>query len=447
MRYILPVLLALALLPRALAQDKEAEKLFRAMEKKITEAKAFKVAVVIATKGDTKDRVGGYKGSLVLTKDNKARLKVSGVDCGEARRWEMVSNGKQVKLRPYAVSGVEGDKEEETLATPKHLHRHLATRVSRLGVLRNLPRLAAFVLVADRPGEIPDIRGLKAGAAGKVGGRDAKAVRYKISGVLPVDDDAVCTVWIDTKTLLPLKRVIVLDRRWPAITEIYKEFTLDPKTDARAFELTVGQADEAEKLAHAVEKKLKAASAVRATVNLELKAKGKSARGRATLLFTKENQARLKVDVDEFGKGTTAEMISDGKRIKYAESPDTVAKAAADPAPARLSTQLVRMLSGPGVYLTYQDVSGAAPFRGFKLVFFEAGDAEKGGGREAKVVTYAVAGLPGGDWNVTLWIDAGTGLPLKRVVTPIGGEPGSITETYTFTLKPKITAGAFKLPK
>jgi hypothetical protein len=91
-------------------------------------------------------------------------------------------------------------------------------------------------------------------------------------------------------------------------------------------------------------------------------------------------------------------------------------------------------------------LSGPAPW-GFQLVSFEAGAPEKVGGRDAKVISFALAGLPGADWNVTLWIDAETALPLKRVVVPLGGEAGRITETYQFTLNPKIAAGAFQLPK
>ncbi len=52
MRYVLSALLVLALLPRALAQANEAEKLFRAMEKKITQAEAFKVAVAMTKAAD-----------------------------------------------------------------------------------------------------------------------------------------------------------------------------------------------------------------------------------------------------------------------------------------------------------------------------------------------------------------------------------------------------------
>jgi hypothetical protein len=89
-------------------------------------------------------------------------------------------------------------------------------------------------------------------------------------------------------------------------------------------------------------------------------------------------------------------MISESKRVKYAESPDTIAQAEADRSPPTLSSRLARTLSGPGLYFTYHDLSGRAPFR-FDLVSFEAGAPEKVRGRDAKVVTYAVAGLPGAD--------------------------------------------------
>jgi outer membrane lipoprotein-sorting protein len=473
MRFPLAVVLVLALLPRVPAQDNEAEKLYRAMEKKITEAKAFKVAFTIETgrgtnrpglsrllrkvglhrrawmTGHDTERPGLFKGFLLLTKDNRARLKASGVDFGEVRRWEMVSNGKQVKFRPFIVSGVEGDKEEETVATPGNLHDHLAARICSWGVYPNLPRLAASVLGAlgaKDPDQAVAVEGFKAGATEKVNGRDAKVVHYKLKGSQFKGDESTFTLWIDARTLLPLKHVSRLGRDWGTITETYQEFTLDLKFDPAVFDLIVGQVESAEKLVRAVEEKLQAANAVQVSVKIELKAIGKTGKGQASLLFTPANQARIKVEIDELGKHVTSEMIADGKRLKYAESPNTIAKAEADPVPAKLSRQLTQILSGPGVWLTYHDLNGA-PAWDFKLVSFEAGAAEKVGGRDAKVVHYIVAGLPGTDWDVTLWIDAETGLPLKRVVSPIGGEPGSITETYTFTPKPQIPAGSFELAK
>jgi hypothetical protein len=238
MRYA-PSLLLLAVLPLARGQDNEAEKLFRDMEKKIQAARAFRLAVTIETRGDTKDRVGSFKGSLLLTNDNKARLKISGDDFGEARNWEMVSNGKQVRLKPY--SAMPDFKEEATLATSNNLHGLLTTRVISFGVFPNVLRLTYLLLEADDPRTSKlDTWDFKMGAADKVGGRDAKVVRYKV-GQRAEKGQAAFTVWIDGKTLLPLKRVIVPDRTSRAagiiITEIYTEFTLDPKIDARAFVL------------------------------------------------------------------------------------------------------------------------------------------------------------------------------------------------------------------
>lgn len=85
--------------------DRAVNKLFRDMEKKIQAAKAFQVAVTIETKGNTKDVLGSFKGSLLLTNDNKARLKISGDDFGEARNWEIISNGKELRLKPVCPAG------------------------------------------------------------------------------------------------------------------------------------------------------------------------------------------------------------------------------------------------------------------------------------------------------------------------------------------------------
>jgi outer membrane lipoprotein-sorting protein len=229
MRFPLSVLLLGALLPSALAQDNEAEKLFRAMEKKIQTAKAFQVAFTIETKGDIKETLGSFKGCLLLTNDNKGRMKISGVHLGQARNWEMVSDGKQVKM------------EEATLATPKNLHGFGSTFVSRLGVFPGFPGIPYVIAEADKVGKIEGSKleawDFKAGAAEKIGERDAKVVSFKV-GEKGDRDAAAVTIWIDSETLLPLKRVVVANPRSAAVvTEMYKQFTLDPKIDARAFEL------------------------------------------------------------------------------------------------------------------------------------------------------------------------------------------------------------------
>jgi hypothetical protein len=79
------------------------------------------------------------------------------------------------------------------------------------------------------------------------------------------------------------------------------------------------------------------------------------------------------------------------------------------------------------------------------------GAAEKVGGRNAKVVRYWFGDRVKGGVEVTLWVDAKTQLPLKRVVDlgkNRGVVSGIITESYHgFALSPKIDRKAFELPK
>ena len=126
MRYILSILLWPALLSATLAQDNEAEKLFRAMEKKIKAAEAFEVAFTYQEEKRT------AKGSLLLTKDNKARLKISGHFQDKRNATiELLSDGKQLKTKgarffvgSNGMSGMELGEHSEW-ETPKNFHAQL----------------------------------------------------------------------------------------------------------------------------------------------------------------------------------------------------------------------------------------------------------------------------------------------------------------------------------
>ena len=52
------------------------------------------------------------------------------------------------------------------------------------------------------------------------------------------DDDPEITVWIDNDTGVPLKRVVVQSKgKEFRTTEVYSEFKLNPKIDAKVFDL------------------------------------------------------------------------------------------------------------------------------------------------------------------------------------------------------------------
>jgi internalin A len=390
-----------------------------------------------------KSKVSKANGFLLVTKDNQARLKIS----GEYENMEMVSSGKQMKWAAGTGEARSWD-QAKVAQTPKGLHG-LSGLVGRNGVTltyyMTMPILLKYGAIGwgHENDENSKPRDFKAGAAEKVGGRDTKVLSYKYG---KGDKDAIpVTVWLDAKTLLPLKRVVVSHNLNMHITEIYTEFKLDPKIEAKAFDLVPSPGNEAEKLLRAVEKKIKAAKAVEVTFDIDIKGKGKGAQARlkGSVLFTKDKKARLKISGNAMGKEMTIEMISDGKRMKMAESPDTITKAEAARTRPDLHSLLSAMVSGPGLLHTYGDLSPGPPAPTFRLVYFNGGAAEKVGGRDAKVVTYDAV-LLGETCQVTLWIDAKTMLPLKRLIVYEGnGKPGRLTEICNFNLNPKVDAGAF----
>lgn len=479
MRYVLSVLLLHALMTGSPAQDNEAERLFRAMENKIKSAKAIQVYADIelrAIKGrEDESKIGNEvskaKGTLLLTKDNQARLTIRNEYLGIM----LISNGKQFKL----LSDQGNLDEAEARPTPNHLHNLVSTLVRRVGLTGGSmivrfapgPQFEPVFLTPAEPGEKDfdadkvegwGVGGFKAGADTKVGGRDAKVVSYRFGGPKAVKGAIPVTLWLDAKTLVPLKSVVVHKSENLHITETYTDFKLDPKIDAKTFAL-VYQVNDAAKLFRAMEEKIKAAKAVEVTFEFSGKAKGKEEKLKGSLVFTKDNKARLTMRVPEEGKDRI-EMASDGKQMKVAYPPEeTLAKTEALRTPAALHDLLASMVSGPSMLQTYDMLNvpewfpDGGKYKGpgrwpFRVVEFEARAPTKVGGRDAKVITYRVLDLPGpggsGDITFTLWIDTETLLPLKRLLVADGPEgPVSVTEVCDVRLNPKIDAGTLALPK
>jgi outer membrane lipoprotein-sorting protein len=236
-------LLAATLVPAAGAQDNEAEKLFRDMEKKIGSAKVFEIVFTYQLEGKT------TKGSLLLTDDNKARLQVSGPFSFGVKReasFELVSDGKKLKLKgarlvggPTGRAGFElgGQTEGET---PKAFHAWRAAEVSRVGMgpmVIGMPYTLGAEADPDGEETRMKVYDFEAGVAEKVGERRAKVVHYRCGK--GGNDDPKGTVWIDAETSLPLKRVYLAhpESEIIRITESYSEFKLNPKVDAKVFQL------------------------------------------------------------------------------------------------------------------------------------------------------------------------------------------------------------------
>jgi outer membrane lipoprotein-sorting protein len=229
MRYVLALLLLPALLglSSALAQENEAEKLFRAVEKKIKAARAIQVASEIHLQ--EKEKQGKFKASLLLARDDKAQLKLSGELDGKEMKMEVLSDGKQLKVH---ISFFPEAKEQPL---PKKFHDTVSALVSRVGLL------GGMFIVRNKEDEEKEVdveklfplSDFKMEAAEKVGGRDTKVMSYT---VVPDKKEARVTLWVDANTLLPLKRLIVPKGENDRFTETYTQFTLNPKIDPKTSE-------------------------------------------------------------------------------------------------------------------------------------------------------------------------------------------------------------------
>jgi hypothetical protein len=232
MRSLSLVALLVAAAP-AFGQENEAEKLYRAMEKKIRTAKS--VHFVFATELTGEGKKIEAKGTVHLAEKNKGRIELDMDVSGKMTKVMLVTDGKS----KYSKFG-EQVKIEEKPGKEGELDKVLGY-VARFGMGSSF-----FVLsrkedpdkkeVFDLDKEHP-VKNFKLGAKEKVGQRTAQIVEYQI-GLGEVMAKAM--VWIDPKTDLPLKRVLEADKDGKQafhVVETYSAFTVGGKLDAKLFEM------------------------------------------------------------------------------------------------------------------------------------------------------------------------------------------------------------------
>lgn len=210
----------------AQAQEGEAENLFRAMQRKITSAKALQVAVKL--KGNTPDfdektviqLAIWVKGTdlvrceLRLTND-KEDVSVLMVCDGTATA--MRANGK-TEMLPLPTHP--GASVKDSLVTPG------ADMVA--GVLTSNPVAQKTSLVNSA---------FRLGGKEKVAEREAQVIHYVANAKDGKPGDAVnIALWIDTQTNLPVKRVCD-SQRGIRTEETYHNWQLNGRMESKLFEL------------------------------------------------------------------------------------------------------------------------------------------------------------------------------------------------------------------
>jgi outer membrane lipoprotein-sorting protein len=227
----LTVLAVLYLPAPASAQDGDAEKLYRAMEKKVRAAKTLQVA--FDGEFDVQIIKGTFKGKVSAAQGNKSRVEMDMNLGGNSIKVLLITDGKVGYTK-------EGDKEGKFDPNPKEIDlvdKQLPGVLARIGAL-GLDQIAKspdmkedFDLDKHAP-----VKDFKLGAKEKVGNRDAQVVdsHLKVKG-----KPAKVSVWIDTQTQLPLKRVLTIEDggQTVRINENYSNFTIDATLDPNLFDI------------------------------------------------------------------------------------------------------------------------------------------------------------------------------------------------------------------
>jgi len=218
--------------------------------------------------------------------------------------------------------------------------------------------------------------------------------------------------------------------------------------------------EDAEKHIVAMEKKLAGAKSLR--VSFEAKVEGLPSFGnlKATLALAEGNKLHLDgafVNEDETNKW---KLVSNGMRIKAQGSIVKGVRAGEGfgKAPSDKLTDNYRSCLAHGGYLMVGFyISSVKPkeiWPVFRASDFKSKGKEKIGKREAHVVVCKLTPMQKVEkdrvrWSETVWLDAQTNLPLKRVVTyTFDGKKATFTETYKeFAVDPKLDPDIFVLPK
>jgi outer membrane lipoprotein-sorting protein len=229
MRFVTFVAMVFVAVP-AYGQDNDAEKLYRTMEKKVRTAKAIHVVMEGEFSGEGKK--GKLSATLDMAEGNKVRLQMNGAFDGTDIKVVSVSDGKATHTT-YNGQSTGKDLPPEEGDFEKALG--IFARAGMLAMMRSQPRgdnKEAFDL-----DKLLAIKDFKAGAKEKVGTHDTQIVQYNLD--LGKEGKAKVSLWIDTKTNLPVKRELMVDDNGKNIhiTETISAFDLNPKLDPKLYEL------------------------------------------------------------------------------------------------------------------------------------------------------------------------------------------------------------------
>jgi len=201
------------------------------MEEKLAAAKIVQVSLEAKVEGVPD--FGIFKGTLTVAEGNKIHLDGAFWNEGEHDDWKTVSDGKRLKSQRLHLNQVK--------PASKTLTENYRSSLTHGGYL-----MAGFYLASEDPKESwPIFRASESKLERKetIGKRETYVIVCKLTPTEKVESDIDKTwsetLWLDAETNLPLKRIVVytFGGKKATFTEYYNTFTLDPKSDAKMFEV------------------------------------------------------------------------------------------------------------------------------------------------------------------------------------------------------------------
>jgi outer membrane lipoprotein-sorting protein len=225
MNLLAPVMLAVLAQPGT-----DPQKLFLAMEEKITNATS--VQITFEARVESPQDNGTAKGTVTFAPKNRVQARVDLGFASKPSRLVMVSDGTHL----YAS---EDGKQEKLEPTPSFLGSALVTLASKTGITAGLFH-DVFRGVGNQKAVNPfaDLKTthFKLGKGETIGDQTTQVVEYRMA---LADVTLEAAVWIDTKTTLPVKRRVVrsMGGERLVVTETYSVFQVNAKLDEKTFAL------------------------------------------------------------------------------------------------------------------------------------------------------------------------------------------------------------------
>jgi hypothetical protein len=234
MRWLVTLVLLTSAALSAAGQENQAEKLYRGMEKTLRTAKTLRVSFdLVFTPGPSagaENKPLNVKGVLLLGEGDMLRLEFA----VGAVKLLTVSDGTNL-----ARSAPDPARAPSVQKTPKGLGSSYRSATALVGL-----GLAAEILGGardffGRPPEHFTASDFKLGAKERVGKVETQIIEYSVT---EKSDDQPrkgrVKVWLDMQTKLPLKLSLTTNAvTVSAITELYREFTLNPTLEEKVFAL------------------------------------------------------------------------------------------------------------------------------------------------------------------------------------------------------------------